>query len=340
MQQFITSLGIFLKGSVDRRPSLRARDWNERIVGPCVAAQLLPGAHSTIYRTTRGQVVNLDPAQGWPHPWFVTPAGWSKDGFRVRVRPGFVNGHAPVYGPGTLLDGPLVAVNAWRPVDGTDGRIPGFFAALGVRDTLNESGIAISAEGGVAVDVTQRETQTPPRLLVACDIWVSVARAAYRGTVTVTDQSGTSGEVVDYGVTFDASRLEAVGSAPRLNVGTFLPVRQPTLADRLFGNYQDDGEDRILISTIYMLSPENAEEHRPTPQWQFFRANNCFWNLAHAARNLVPPRNPDPIRLFTGLAGGWLDLIGNQILSQTNELSDRVLSAVNTTTNEGRFWVT
>ena len=335
MHQFVTSLGIFLKGGVDRRPSLRARDWNERIVAPCIRAQLMPGAHTTVLRTRRGQVINIDPSLGWSHPWFVTPAGWKADGFHFRVRPGFVNGRAPIVGEQTLLDGPQIRVPAWRQIDGTDEQIPAFFQRLGVRPAT--AGFVIGG-AGVQVDTTQRETDTPPRLLAACDVWVSVARATFRPQIDITDPIGVTGQIVDYNVTWDVRELEREGTAPRLNVGRFVPVRAPTLAERLGGLFTDDGEDRILISALYMLSPENTTDPSPTPQWAFFRANNCFWNLHHAARNIPPRTNPPPLRIFTGLLGGVGDLIGNQFLSQVNEFSDRVRNAVNATTNEGRFW--
>jgi hypothetical protein len=336
--QWITSLGIFLKGGVDRRPGLRARDWNERIVAPCVAAHLMPGAHTEVVRTARGQVINIDPSLGWPHPWFVSGAGWDRTGFRVRVRPGFVNGEPPRIGEQTLLEGPVIPIRgAWRPVDGTDDRIPGFFEKLGVRRT--SPGFEVTAAGGVRVDTTQREFETPPRRLMACDLWVSVARATFRPQIDILDPTGVTGQVVDYSVTFDVSNLERVGTAPRLQLGRFVPVRPPTLAERLMSMFQDDGEDRILISTLYMLGPVGVMEYGPTPQWSFYRANNCFWNLHHAARNVPPPRNPAPLRIFTGLLGGIGDIIGNQLLSQVNEFSDRVRNAVNNTTNEGRFWI-
>jgi hypothetical protein len=349
VHQFITSLGIFLKGSVNMRPSLRARDWNTMIVAPCVAAQIQPGAHTTIIRTARGQIVNIDPSLGWSHPWFVTPAGWKSDGFHFRVRPGFVNGRAPLVPEAipfvegdtvkmvnlTLLDGPEIRVPAWRQIDGTDEQIPAFFQRLGVRPA--PAGFVIG-EAGVQVDTTQRETDTPPRLLAACDVWVSVARATFRPQIDITDATGVTGQVVDYNVTWDVRELEREGTAPRLNIGRFVPVRQPTLADRLLGTFTDEGEDRILISTLYMVSPENITDPTPTPEWKFFRANNVFWNLSHAARNIPPRTNPPPLRIFTGLLGGVGDIIGNQILSQVNEISDRVRNAVNATTNEGKFW--
>jgi hypothetical protein len=337
MQQFISSLGIFLKGAVDRTPSLRARDWNERIVDPASRCLLLPGAYTTSVRTPRGQIVNISPEAGWRYPWFPT-VRWKDKAWHVNIRPGFVNGQDPeVAGYGDLIDGPWIRLPAFREVPGEGSLLPKFFERLGVKP--QDTSTTVSELGGVQVDITDRTPTIPPRLLAACDVWVSVARATYRGEVTVVDQSGTSGEVVDYAVTYDSTQLDRLGARPRLLVGDKMPeVKAPTIYERLNGEFQDDGEDRILICTIYFLSPENATEFSPNQLWQPFPASNAFWNMGHAARNAIPKAPPDPIRLFTGLAGGWGDLIGNQMLSSINEVSDRVNNAVNTTTNEGRFW--
>ena len=337
MQQFISSLGIFLKGAVDRTPSLRARDWNERIVAPSERSLLLPGAYTTTVRTPRGQVLNISPEAGWRYPWFPI-VRWIEGRWTVQIRPGFVNGEDPaVPGHGDLLDSPKIPLS-FRNVPGEGDPLLPFFEKLGVRKPSGN--ISINATVSVSIDTTDREQSAlPPRLLAACDVWVSVARATYRGVATIVDGSGTSGEAVDYSVTYDTSQLDRVGARPRLLVGPRMPpVKAPTLTERLSGQFQDDGEDRILISTLYFLSPPDATDPQPNQLWQPFPANNCFWNLSHAARNDPPREPPKPIRIFTGLVGGFADLIGNQFLSQINEASDRVNNAVNTTTNEGRFW--
>lgn len=340
MQQFITSAGIFLKGSVDRRPSLRARDWNTRIAAPCQAAVLLPGASSTVIRTPRGQTLNLDPSAGWLHPWFVS-GSWKADGFYIRIRPGFVNGIAPkVDDEKTLLDGPEIKIHGWRAVTSDVEPIPAFFRNLGVRKT-KASGISISDIGGITIDATERdENLPPPRLLCAADIWVSVARATYELRADIPANLVT-GQLVEYSVGFNTQTLEAVGAAPRLQQGPrFQPNRTPSLQDRLAGVFQDDGEDRILISTLYMLSPENAQEHRPTPQWQFFRSNNAFWNLAHAAKN-SPPKTlkQSPTDPFLSAFIGRYTVVPQATMGALDAEIQRIMAAVlNTTANEGRFW--
>jgi hypothetical protein len=262
--------------------------------------------------------------------------------WEATVQPGFVGGMDPLV-PGAgekgadadLVDGPAIPLRSFRAVPAEGERIPDFFAALGVR--APENPVSLNELGGVTIDTTTRETEDlPPRALRAVDLYLALARATYRGVATEIDATGASGVTVDYAVTFDTSRLDQVGTRPRLmQAGIFPAVRTPTLAERLLGLYQDEGEDRLLVSTVFLLSPPNQLESEPDETWTPYVRHNLFWNLHHAPRN-VPPAQP--IRLFTGLLGGLGDLIGNQILSGINEYSDRVNNAVNTTSNEGRFW--
>ena len=338
MSQFITSLGIFIRGAIDRRPGIRARDWNEKIVAPAEPCLIRDGVYVQTVRTPRGQIVNISAAAGWRHPWFPS-LRWMQDRWEVHLRAGFVNGFDAAVGQLFLLDNPWTPLPGCRHLDGSEGRaIPQFFQRLGVKSARQK--VSISAIGGVMVDETEREEAgLPPRQLVACDVWVSVARATYQGVVTVIDASGASGEVVNYEVGYDTAQLERVGARARLQLGPEYPaVRTPTIYERLQGQFTDDGEDRILIATLYFLSPPDATDLVPTVGWQTYTANNCFWNLSHAAKNDPPKDPPAPIRFFSGLAGVWGDVLINQTLSQFNELSDRVFNAVNTTNNEGRFW--
>lgn len=338
MQQFITSLGIFLKGAVDRTPSLRARDWNERIVAPSERCMLLPGCYTTSVRTPHGQILSISPEAGWHHPWFCM-VRWIDGRWTVQVRPGFVNGQDPaVPGHGDLSDGPKIPLPEFRQIPADGDTVPKFFARLGVRTP--QSGVSINSADLIEVDVTQRDESGPaPRLLVACEIWVSFARATYIGETTFVDGSGTSGQYADLSVRFDTTQLDRVGSRPRLLVGPQMPkVAAPTLFERLSGQFQDDGEDRIRISTIYFLSPPYATDPTPNQLWQPYAANSAFWNLSHAARNQRPAKPSPPIRMFTGLAGGWGDIIGNQILSGINAFTQQAENAFGTTTNEGTFW--
>lgn len=292
-----------------------------------------------------GTLVSADPRVGWKHPWFTEPR-WAGKRWVATVKPGFINERDPVVPgggrdeSGQVVDGDLtdradMTLNGFRSVPGEGDPIPPFFAVLGVvdlRPKLNTDEL-----GGVTVSMP--DIPPNPRALVAVDFYIAKARATYQGRAQEIDESGVTGVTVDYSVTFNTDQLDRVGSLPRLMQAPMYPaVKPPTLAERLTGQYQDAGEDRILVSTVFLLSPPGVLDGEPDARWTPFVRHSLFWNLSHEPRNIPPARDPQPIRLWTGLAFGLGDVIGNQILSGVNEYADVVLNAVNTTTNEGRFW--
>lgn len=324
--------------------------WNQKYVEPHAACVALPGARTRVSYTPQGQIIDLTSNALWRHPWFTDPRWNAKTKqWEATVRSGFISGEDPLV-PGIpspfdkekdcdLVDNPVIPLNSFRSVPGEGDPLPPFFKALGVREPKND--LSISAVGGVTFDTTEREDENPlpPRALVAMDFYIAVARATYQGDVTVSDVSGTTGQVVDYSVSFDTTQLDQKGSRPRLQQASKFPeIRPPTFAERLLGTFQDEGEDRILVSTVFLLSPPNVLDSPLDGTWTPYVKHNTFWNLSHVARNLPPARPAKPIRLFTGLLGGLADLIFNQALTPLNELADKVNNAVTTTSNEGKFW--
>lgn len=287
---------------------------------------------------SRYTIVSPAPEAFWQHPWYTT-ARWTGKQWTVSIKPGFVNEWDPVIeGIGEkgadvdLLDRPRIPVSAFRDVGYEDDPIPKFFLKLGVR--APDSGISIL---GDVVRTTNDDSSLPRRSLRAVDCYLSVARASYQSRAEQIDASGTSAVVVDYSVTYNTSTLDRYGTRPRLRLaGKFPAVKPPTLAERLMGSFQDEGEDRLLISTVFFLSPPNEPDAPMGPRWTPYVQHNLFWNLQHRARNVAPAKDPEPIRLATGLP--LADLLGNAWLSTINDVSDRILNAVNNTTPEGKFW--
>jgi hypothetical protein len=308
------------------------------------------GARILVSQVAGGWLVSLQRAPGWRHPWFTDPS-WNATARRweAHVLCGFVNGMDPLVpgvGPAVagrktdadLCDDPAIPLTSWRALGNDEGdQAPIFFQKLGVRKNQN----SISTDGSsLTVDSTNREElfPLPQRFLRACDIGISVARMSLVGTVDIVDPTGTSGQEVLYRVGMDASTLERSGSRARLfTTSQFEEPHRPTLLERLLGTAIDPSEDTKLISTVFLLSPPNVSGE-PDGSWTPYVRHRTFWNLKHANRNARPVEPPAPIRLFTGLAGGIGDSIGNQILSQLNEFSDRVSNALSAVSNEGRFW--
>ena len=325
---------------------LLSRNWNTKVLEPHAECIARSGARTHVSHSSEGQVIDLTGSALWRHPWFTDPA-WNpkQNRWEATVNPGLVNGEDPLV-PGAeidgldepgLLDAKALPLHRLRSVPGEEERVDPYFAALGVREPENP--FSISALGRVTLGATTREDENPlpPRALVAMDFYLTVARATYEPQVSVVDASGTSGQVVDYSVTFNTDNLRRVGPRARLMQAAKFPApRIPTFQDRLAGDYQAEGEDRQLVSTVYLLSPPNQLAGEPDATWTPYVRHAIFWNLAHAARNL-PPQNAKPQR-FQGTGLPLADMLIGPWLALQNELYQKVLNAFNTTSNEGRFW--
>lgn len=257
---------------------------------------------------------------------------------------GFVNGIDPVVNGVGLLQNPTLPLTSFRFIgkgSGSQEQVPLIFQQMGVENP--ERDIQITAENFDSVFSSLSSevfASKPKRRLAAVDIVLSVPRASLVGQVEIVDATGASGSIAQYRIGLETGHIETGGTRGTLRaVSKYEPPRQPTLAERIMGLYTDPKEDTLLLSTCYFLSPTDERVSSfPDSHWLPFVAHQVFWNLCHAPRNLVPRQPPPPITLFTGLAAGIGDVIGNQILSQINEFSDRVFNAINNTTNEGRFW--
>ena len=299
-------------------------------------------------------IVSADSARkNWKdRPWF-TRVSWNpaRTRWEVRVYPGFVNGVDPTcqgylqddpkdsrgnIRDVELFDLPWIPVPGFRAIDGSSEAIPAFFAQRGVR---KDKAPVIQGEK-VVTDGTPEDPSLPARrYLKAADIWVSVARATYQMQTTVTGNLFT-GQLVDYTVGYDTRNLDRVGARARLLVGIAMPPTQsPNLMDRLNGIYQDDGEDRQIISTVYLLSPPeqpDAEIYRWTPYVRHW----CGWNLLYAAKNDPPTNRPTPqgdpfLKFFVGR----YTIVPQATQGALDAETQRILAALfNSTSNEGRFW--
>lgn len=316
-------------------------------------AALAPGRTSEVTRSRAGQKVDLRPeAREWRHPWSMRPQwnGLTERWEAVVVKPGFVNGW-PATVPGmedadgetaTLCDFPAVPLRGLRRgLSQESGEVTAFFTARGVRETAEEPGI--TAMGTLAATVETLDTNPlPPRQLAACDFYLATARPTFQPSITQVDPLGVSGLTVDYAVIYDFAMVDLHGVRSRWQQAPrFVPNRRPTFAERLLGIVGDEGEDRINIATVFLLSPPDApEESEPDAEWSAWVQYHCFWNLRYEVRNTAPRQAPPPLRLFTGLAFGLGDAIGNQMLSGVNELSTQVFNAAATTSPEGHYVTT
>jgi len=284
-----------------------------------------------------------------PHAWQTFPA-WEpiKQEWRATIRPGFVNTlPAIVQESGLDLLDPLASVTLreYRPI-GNDESIEEateFFQALGVRKNQIGDSIRISQSGGVVVADTGVEMISgalpPQRFLRACDITLSVARAALAENIQIADNL-TTGQTVIYSVGYDTARLDQIGPQARIRVESkYEAPRVPTAFERVLGVATDESEDRIRLATVYLLSPPGlAAGAEPDATWTPYVSHAEFFNLYHSTINALPPAPPAPITLNTGLAAGVGDRINAALLDPLNEANTLAQLYLTDLQPEGEFW--
>lgn len=269
----------------------------------------------------RNRIVGM---QSWTrrrvtHPW-RTFAAWNTERrqFEAVVRPGLVNARAPLTADEEkLTDAPSIPLTTWRkPGTGTGlggfDPVPEFFQALGVASaTLNDE-----------------ESPLPPRQLRAMDIVLhhqrpSLTTALIAGALRV----GVKGS------SLPRARIRATAKIAA-------PLADPDPLQQLAGNWSDGDEDAQLVSTVYVLSPENAAEDAPVDEtWQAFAKHELFWNLAYAHSDLPNLDNPNAITVpAAGLAGGAGDAQIGGITAEQNTAFAHAVDFITTRRIVGRFW--
>ncbi len=224
-------------------------------------------------------------------------------------------------------------------------QIPAFFYAMGLRKELKID-VNVNNFDSFRLNIDDVSNAEGGPSIVKCDIWLAMARAASKLSVDLPGNLVT-GQLVDYSVGYDTTRLAAAGSRARLLFGPLLPEETPppTFEERKAGSFGDIGEDRILVSTIYWLSPATGgasftEEEDGIPKWTPFIKHNLFYNLCYKQKNLVPQNVTNPgLDPFLAWFVGRYTFVPAATMGAIAAEQDRVLTALwNDTDGRGDFW--
>lgn len=255
----------------------------------------------------------------WRHPWFTT-ASWNAETrqFEARVNPGFVNGLDPL----DLMERPLTDASA---IPLTTWRTPGTGTGLAGFDPVPEFFIALGVSSGRP---DEEPSTLPSRQLRAMDIVLiqsrpSLATARVEGALRV----GVSGP------SLSRARIRAVAKSAGA------PADPDPLA-QLAGDWSDTSEDTLLVSAVYVLSPENTDPAAPVDEtWTPYAKHNLFWNLAYAHTGLPDLANPNDLTVpMGGLGGGQGAFAADSITAQQNADFAHAIDFITTKRITGKFW--
>jgi len=309
--------------------------------------RIVPSHDSRPARVAPGQKVQVPDAvdSSFRHPWSLAVT-WRKDCAVARFRrEGFVNGDIALNGSGDddIATAPEFELRGWRdcqdPNDGDGKGIPPFFCDMGAFPPSGQ----VNIDSAGFVSIRDEGLPEPTRRLFAMDVWLEMARLTYGIEATILDASGVSGQVADYFAVPDDTAIKANGTAARVRRGNRMPKEKTggDVLQRLLGKADDDdGLDRIMLATVYAVSPENwqGEQPRPDETFKFYVAQQQFWDLRYERGRQqegmdVKPNKP----FFSGLAWGMGDTIINQTNAPTNDLISAFNAAYNSATPKGHF---
>jgi hypothetical protein len=284
-------------------------------------------------------VVSL-PGSQWRHPWFTT-ARWNEEAkaWLAHVRSGLVNGQdvtVSVIVDEERRDVPLTEDPAFRllsfralgsdtiSIDGSGEPVPPFFQRLGVRAPRQ---ISTEIGDGLVETITglpeDAAEALPPRQLRACDIVLRCLRprTAVEWLITPAETGAqaqmsllTTGSGAHKATLRQTSRYQPVQAVPDLT--------------RLEGLVTDPGYDEAHVSTVYLLSPENAgPETEIDATWTPYVRHHLFWNADYlTTQPTIVPRQNLELNLagLGGIAGAQFTV--NQLLSLQNDATNNALA--------------
>ena len=302
-------------------------------------------------------------AGSFRHPWDIIPR-WNAKAKRweIRVLPGLVNGQeVEVVSSDFTLDDlptdtlarqtratsgrPWLSESPWIPVPnrllrplGADTpigaeaeAIPQYFIDQGVLDA--ESQTTSNTPFGLATNFGgTSEDRAKARKLMACDIVIEQPR-------TRLETVAQDGELVA-----SLTTPSGLAASPRLVLrresSDPFPIGS-TLQEMIAAGVVDDGVDRRLIGTFYLMSPPGEPRLVPDGTWQAEPRNRVFWNLNHAVTAEI--RDFAPLRLeFTAgsaLAGGLGGALIDNQLGALAAADAGAAAFLGTGRIAGRFWM-
>lgn len=235
---------------------------------------------------------------------------------------------------------------AWWPVTGTKvviESVPKMFQKMGVAN-LQGISATITAQNFDSANIGQIVEKLAiskgDRILRSVDIYLSQSRPMLMTKFVEVDKSGTTGTLLQYQAGYDTSAMDRDGGRARLRQAEDFPAnKEPDLLLRLLGQEADEPEDRIRIATVYFLSRDNNSA-KLDDTWIPYVKHYAFWNLNHMTKNSVPaiPKSRSPF--YTGLAGGYGDMIVNQYDALINVIEMQALNWAKEDEVGGAFWST
>ena len=334
--------------------------------------RLRAGEGARIVRSPAGMAFSMQ-SSTWHHPWGTTVCwdGAQKEWVAV-VRPGFVNGRAPVVqttgrrmqatpsflAPVTAWDGAAdikQAATLASETETVDADTPIFVPLYRnpllplVWGACGGEGVAVPAyfsrranwiaTQGRDASASAESFAASGRQLVSGDIVLHQPRAALTSQFTFPVDLVTGSSIV-------TQTLSMRDAAPNdqlklVSMAEYRPPESYSGTDKLLGDYEEPTWDELLLARVYLLSPPNATG-AIDGSWIPFVRHSVFWNLnwfQPLLRQLPSDsRIPNATASFSFLAGGAGQLVINSIWASINDMTQGALNVLTAHSLSGTFW--
>jgi len=320
--------------------------------------------NALIDQLVRDQVIGATVLErgGWRHPWQTT-VQWDGEmsAFAAQIKPGFIGGLDPIiatagkYAPEATLkrlgvsrarvrservdayltERPRVRLDQWRAI-GRDGQPTSQRAVNGRAVASYEAAPPFLVAQGAGQPPQGDEVPRSGRLVRATEIFLVKAR--FQTTTQWTFGLGEDGTRAS----FDLAFAPPPPGSERARIGTERATTPPTPPDplaQLLTGYQDTGQDKLPLATVYLLGPESAfPGYDIGPDWTPHVQHHLFYNLAYDVSAIAPLEIDAGIGIPRGLGLGVADATIANLAGRINDLSDQLAEFLANNRAEGKFW--
>jgi len=343
-----------------------------RAPAPGPVPRMRVGYGARVKRSTIGESVSMQNAT-WHHPWFTSIYwdGAQKEWVAV-VRPGFVNGRAPVVqttarrmqstpsflAPVTAWDGAADIAQAAElasesETETVDADTP-IFVPIYRNPMLSLPWREMGAEGAAIPAYFLRRVAwiaSKGRSAKAdSDAWTASGRKLFSADVVLHQPRAALTSKFDFPVDLvtgssivtQTLSVREAASNDRLKIETMSEYKPPesiSAMDKLLGNYEEPTWDELLIARVFLLSPPNAAvDSSADGSCIPFVQHSLFWNLSWYQPLLRQLPSDRDVTFTVPLAFGLGQMVINSILAPINDMVDRALDSLVSHSLGGTFW--
>ena len=250
-----------------------------------------------------GAILSGYTSDDYQHPWFCTPTFTQEEGdekpiWRIRIKPGSVNGCEVMANGKPISEGYTLRVGGWN--------------------------VGAAPPAAIAEEVGDRFLKT-------CEVILISPR------ITANQQISSTLGQIDITTSFSATIFNNVPRYQVVTSRELEALAEPTDLEWYLGLAVEPPYDQQRIATIYAVAPDIAGDD-PDQSWTLYVKHHCFWNLNHASRADIGSSFEElKVSFLTALAGGIGNPSFAEI-QQDQFLSAQINAWFAKSASQGYFW--